>query len=329
MAGFDPTGAPPRSPRQPPDDLIQPFQIEGRAVRGRLVRLGRLVDEVLEPHDYPEPVATLLAEMVALAAVLSAALKYEGVFTLQTKGDGPVRLMVADVTSAGDVRGYAQFDAERLAALSAKPTAASAPVPRLLGAGHLAFTVDQGTHTERYQGIVELTGPTLVECVHHYFRQSEQLQAGIKLAVGREEQDHGGQDDDDGAAGWRAGALMLQRMPPDSGAPAAVLEESEEDWRRAMTLMASCSAAELLDPALAPNDLLYRLFHEDGVRVFAPGSLRAACRCSRERVERVLRSMPRSEIEELKVDGAVVVTCEFCSSTYRLSDADLDRLYGA
>lgn len=319
MARLDFTGEP-RSPRQPPDDLIQPFQIEGRAVRGRLVRLGPLVDEILHRHAYPDPVAALLAEMVALAAVLSAALKFEGVFSLQTKGDGAIRLMVADVTSAGDVRGYAQFDDEQLAAASADPATASAPVPHLLGSGYLAFTVDQGPHTERYQGIVELSGGTLVDCVHHYFRQSEQLQADIKLAVGREARTDGG------GLGWRAGALMVQRMPP-AGAPATVAEEAEEDWRRALALTASSTPGELLDPALAPNDLLYRLFHEDGVRVFAPGTLRAACRCSRERVERVLRSMPRGEIETLKVDGAVVVTCEFCNDSYRFSDEDLDRLY--
>jgi molecular chaperone Hsp33 len=320
MAGLDQSGGN-MPPRPAPDDMIQPFQIEGKAVRGRLVRLGPLVDEVLDRHNYPEPVAALLAEMVALAAVLAGALKYEGVFTLQTKGDGPIRLMVADVTSTGDIRGYAQFDAEKLAAVEAAPAAGS-PVPRLLGSGYLAFTVDQGADTERYQGIVELVGATLVDCVHHYFRQSEQLQAGIKLAVGREARS-------DGGSGWRAGALMVQRMPPEGGVPELAADDADEDWRRALIFMASSTSTELLDPALAPNDLLFRLFHEDGVRVFAPGSLRAACRCSRERVERVLQSLPRSEIEDLKDDGAVVVTCEFCNDDYRFSEEDLDNLYDA
>jgi molecular chaperone Hsp33 len=231
------------------------------------------------------------------------------VFTLQTKGDGPIRLMVADITSGGDVRGYAQFDAERLAKLGE----GSFSVPRLLGAGYLAFTVDQGPHTERYQGIVELTGATLADCVHHYFRQSEQLDSVVKVAAGR------------AAGGWRAGALMLQRLPPAAGAA----DEVEDGWRRALAFMASSTEEELLDERLAPNDLLYRLFHEDGVRVFAQSSLRAGCRCSRERVERVLRSLPADEIEGFKIDGLITVTCEFCSARYEFSDSQVAALKDA
>ncbi|MEX2009857.1 MAG: Hsp33 family molecular chaperone HslO, partial [Dongiaceae bacterium] len=233
--------APPAGPApQSPADLIQRFQIEGRPVQGRLVRLGPLIDDVLGRHDYPEPVAALLGEMLTLAVLLSGFFKYEGVFTLQTKGDGPVRLMVADVTSDGAVRGYAQFDVARLDAIAARPAPS---LPRLLGAGYLALTVDQGMHSERYQGIVELTGATLVDCVHHYFRQSEQLQTAIKLSVVGD------------VGRWRAGALMLQRLPSPAD---AVSEDDEDAWRRALILMSGTSAGELCDPELAPNDLLYR-----------------------------------------------------------------------
>jgi molecular chaperone Hsp33 len=298
----------------PLDDLIQPFKLEGQAVRGRLVRLGPLLDVILHRHRYPDAVAALLAEMLVLAATLAGALKYEGVFTLQTKGDGPVRLMVADVTSGGDLRAYAQFDSERLATVLAASPATVPSVPKLLGAGHLAFTVDQGVHTERYQGIVELAGATLADCVHHYFRQSEQLEAAVKIAAGRTPD-----------AGWRAGALMLQRLPPEAGAA----DEVEDGWRRGLALMASSTESELLDPALAPNDLLYRLFHEDGVRVFTPSAVRAGCRCSRERVERVLRSFPAEEVRSLMVDGRVVATCEFCSSVYTFSEDEIAALIRA
>jgi molecular chaperone Hsp33 len=294
------------------DDLIQPFKLESQAVRGRLVRLGPLVQSVLDRHRYPEHVATLLAEMLALAAALAGALKYDGVFTLQTKGDGPIRLMVADVTSGGDVRGYAQFDTERLAAVGAAAEGSSLSVPRLLGAGYLAFTVDQGQHTERYQGIVELTGATLAECVHHYFRQSEQFEAAIKLAAGRSAPD----------GSWRAGALMLQRLPPEGGAA----EDVEDGWRRALAFMASSTTEELIDPDLPPNDLLYRLFHEDGVRVFRFAALQPGCRCSREAVERVLRSLRVEEIDTLKVDGRIFVTCEFCSARYDFSEDEIATL---
>jgi molecular chaperone Hsp33 len=306
-------GRPARSRAAVPDDLIQPFKIEGQAVRGRLVRLGPLIHTVLDRHQYPPEVAELLGEMVALAAGLAGALKYDGVFTLQTKGDGPVRLMVADVTSEGDVRGYAQFDAERLAAVTSAAGGGSLSVPKLLGAGYLAFTVDQGSHTERYQGIVELTGATLADCVHHYFRQSEQLDSVVKVAAGR------------ATGGWRAGALMLQRLPPAPGAA----DEVEDGWRRALAFMASSTEAELLDERLGPNELLYRLFHEDGVRVFTQAKLRPGCRCSRERVERVLRSLPVAELESFKIDGLIIVTCEFCSARYEFSDGQIAALKDA
>jgi molecular chaperone Hsp33 len=299
-------------PQRPtaPDDLIQPFKIEGQAVRGRLVRLGPLIDAVLDRHQYPPVVAELLGEMVALAAALAGALKYDGVFTLQIKGDGPIRLMVADVTSDGDVRGYTQFDADRVASVVRTGNGGSLSVPKLLGAGYLAFTVDQGSHTERYQGIVELTGATLADCIHHYFQQSEQLDAAVKVAAGR------------APGGWRAGALMLQRLPPS----AAAADEVDDGWRRTLAFMASSTPEELLDAQLAPNDLLYRLFHEDGVRVFATADLRAGCRCSRERVERVLRSLPDDDLETFKIDGLISVTCEFCSASYAFTDAEVAAL---
>ena len=296
-------------PDSHPDDIVQPFQIDPFRLRGRLVRLGPALDQVLTRHDYPVPVATLLGEAIALAITLSGALKYDGVFTLQTKGDGPIRLLVADVTTAGAVRGYAQFDAAKLAQLG--PDVGSS-VPRLLGAGYLALTVDQGEHTERYQGIVALEGATLAECVHHYFRQSEQVEAGIKVAVGQRR-------DPDGQLRWRGGTLMIERLPKDGGADTA-REAEDEGWRRAMVLMATGTSEELLDPDLRPEALLFRLFHEDGVRVYRPHALTAQCRCSRERVERMLTALPPRDLVDLAVDGKLVVTCEFCNATYSFDE---------
>jgi molecular chaperone Hsp33 len=302
------------------DDLILPFRTDAHALRGRLVRLGPAVDAILSRHLYPEPVAALLGEALALAALLAATLKYDGVFTLQTKGDGPVSLLVADVTSAGALRGYAQVDRERLKAALARPGPEPAhdPVPRLLGAGYLAFTVDQGPATDRYQGIVELAGATLGECIHHYFRQSEQLQAAINLAVGRVAAG--------GTARWRAGALMIQRLPEGRGADS---EAEEEGWRDAAAMVASCTRAELLDPALPPDRLLYRLFHRGGVRAHRARPLADSCRCSRQRVERMLRCLPARELEELKVDGRLVVTCEFCNRGYGFPEGEIARLHTA
>ncbi len=303
------------------DDLVQPFQIDNSGLRGRLVRLGPVLDEILTRHAYPEPVALMLGEAIALAAALAGALKYEGVFTLQTKGDGPIRLLVADVTSAGAVRGYAQYDEEKLAkALAAAPGGATGigdSVPRLLGAGHLAFTVDQGEHTDRYQGIVELQGATLAECAHHYFRQSEQVEAGLKVAVAR-------LPESDGTAHWRGGSLMIQRLPPEGDA--GKRDAAEDGWRRAVILMSSSTSRELVDPDLAPEALLFRLFHEDGVRAYRRHDLVARCRCSRERVETVLRMMPADELATMQIDGHILVTCQFCSAVYDFDQGEVAAL---
>lgn len=293
---------------QAADDLVQPFQIEPFALRGRLVRLGPAIDTILTRHAYPDPVAIMLGEAITLAVALAGALKYDGIFTLQTKGDGPIKLMVADVTTAGAIRGYAQFDTARLAAA----TSAGAPVPQLLGAGYLALTVDQGEHTDRYQGIVELQGRTLAECVHHYFRQSEQVEAALKVAVARI-------PDQDNVARWRAGALMIQRLPRESFTQER--EDEDEAWRRAAIFMSSSTSAELVDRDLAPEALLFRLFHEDGVRAHAPHALVARCRCSRQRVETMLRALSPEDVNDMKIDGKVIVTCEFCSTVYPF-DAD-------
>ena len=309
------------------DDIVQPFQIEAQAIRGRLVRLGPLVDGVLSRHAYPEPVATLLGQTLALTASLAGAFKYDGVFSLQTKGTGPVTMLVADVTSKGEVRGYARFDAEKLAQAEssrAEGHGAQGVVPRLLGTGYLAFTVDQGANTERYQGIVELQGSELVDCIHHYFRQSEQLDAVFKLAVGRVERETG-------QAGWRAAGLMLQRLPLTGGEGGAALFEAaqefqEDGWRRALVMMGSATNAELLDPSLGPHDLLYRLFHEDGVRVFRQRPLRAGCRCSEERVAMVLRALSPAELRDMTVDGRVTVVCQFCMREYVYDESAISAL---
>jgi len=299
----------------PGDNLVLPFQIDPHGLRGRVVRLGDALDAILTRHDYPEQVAQLLGEAIVLAAGLAATLKYDGVFTLQTKGDGPVSMMVADVTTEGAMRGYAQVDRGKLTKSLARPGPAveAGPVPRLLGAGYLAFTVDQGADTERYQGIVELNGATLSDCIHHYFRQSEQFQAAINLAVGQVEAPHGGRT-------WRGGALMIQRLPDARGADS---EDAEEGWRNSMVMMASSTRRELLDRSLAPETLLLRLFHESGVRVYSERHLIDQCRCSRGRVIGMLRGLPRDDLEPLKIDGRFVVTCEFCNRQYPIDEAEL------
>ena len=296
------------------DDLSRPFQVERAGVRGRLARLGPTVDTILQRHDYPNSVATLLGQAIALTSVLAGALKFDGVFSLQAKGDGAIRMLVVDYVSPGALRGYAQFDADMLRDLEDADASDQAPVPRLMGSGYLAFTVDQGTEADRYQGIVPLEGATLGDCAHKYFRDSEQVQSAIRLASARV---------DNGAGGsvWRAGGLMVQRLP--EGDPALLArgveidpEEWEEDWRRAVTLLATARDSELLDPELSADALLYRLFHEEGIRVFRDINLDFGCRCSRTRAERVLEALSDDALEDLTVDGKLEVTCEFCNAIY-------------
>ena len=302
------------------DNVIQNFKLESSYLRGRSVRLGTVLDDVLDAHAYPEPVAHLVAETMTLALLLSSMLKYEGVFTLQTKGDGPVSMLVADVTSGGQVRGCASFDAERLqhaqeqiGALSAVESAEN-HLAQYLGKGYIAFTVDQGTNTARYQGIVELKGSSLISCVQHYFNQSEQIGTGIQMAVGRR------------GESWRAGAIMLQHMPEDAKNPEAGMGNvREDDWRRAMILLDTCTEDELLAPNLHSNILLTRLFHEEGVRVYRPLNVVKGCRCDESKVEGIIAQLSDDDIEYMTVDGRIVMRCEFCSRDFVF---DLEKIRG-
>ncbi|MFA6279754.1 MAG: Hsp33 family molecular chaperone HslO [Bdellovibrionales bacterium] len=290
-------------------DAVLPFQLEGSALRGRFVRLGGSIDTILRQHDYPLPVARLLAEMTALAAALGTAMKYEGVFTIQTKTDGAVRMMVADVTSDGAVRAYAQFDEAAVAEASAKEGGS------LLGRGHLVLTLDQKLGEERYQGVVQVEGDDLTQAFQLYFKQSEQIPTGLVVAAHRDE-----------AGVWQAGCLMIQRMPREGGLAVMPATDTaiEDDWLRAMALMQTCSPDELTDPSLAAPDLLFRLFHEEGVRVYEPLALRHECRCSRDKIAGVLEGMPPDELKAMAQDeGHIAATCQFCSKTYRFGVDEL------
>jgi molecular chaperone Hsp33 len=263
--------------------------------------MDSVLDIILQQHAYPRAIG------------LASALKYEGVFTLQAKGDGAVRLLVADVTSDGGVRAFAQFDKDKMG----DEQSAVADV-NLLGKGFLAFTCTLAGQEDRYQGIVTLEGGTLSEAVQHYFRQSEQVPTGITAAASRDAQGH-----------WHGGCLLLQRMPREGGINVESNTPEAEDWTRAMIVMGTCTPQELTDPELPPNTLLFRLFHEEGVRVYDPQPLRHQCRCTQARVEAMLRALPRDEIEHLTVNGKLTVTCEFCNRSYAYDEAARQTLFAA
>jgi len=296
-------------------DLILPFQLEEANLRGRLVRLSTTYDETIRNHGYPEPVSQLLGECLALAAILAGALKYDGLFTLQIQSDGPISLMVVDIASSGDLRATARFDETRLAKAEKQE---GGDVPRLLGKGQLVFTVDQGADMDRYQGMVALTGETLADCAGEYFTQSEQIETDIEL-VARP----------NAPSGPVAAALMIQRMPGEVTNHQATdaLDEAEESWGRAVVLLKSVTTEELTDVELAPQDLLYRLYHQDGVMAYPAKPLAFKCRCSRDKVKSTLASFPKAEVAELKEEGRITVTCQFCGLDYLFEEAEVDTLH--
>ena len=306
----------------PDDDLVLPFRTVRSDVVGRVIRLGSVVDTVLSRHAYPEPVSHALGEALALTAMLGSALKVQAKLILQTKTDGPLDLLVADFVAPGKVRGYASFDKTDAGLAEAKGRGDQGA---LLGKGHMAMTIDPGSDKDRYQGIVPLEGEPLVDAAHTYFRQSEQLPTFIRLAVAR----HYGPARGEGQRmwGWRAGGLMIQQLPREGGKReerAASEDDDEENWNRARHLAATVEDHELLDPTLSPERLLYRLFHEEGVKVTPTTALAAECRCSRERIHGYLRQFGAAELEDMREpDGGFTVTCEFCSRKYRFSSTDI------
>ncbi len=305
------------------DECILPFEVAALDQRGRVVRLGPALDQILSAHDYPPPVAKILAEGVALAVLLGTSLKFDGRFILQTQTDGPVQMLVIDFVTPGNVRACARFDAERVAA-AAESGQDSAGA--LIGHGHLAMTIDQGPDMNRYQGLVALAGNGLEEAAHEYFLRSEQIPTRVRLAVAEEL-----------TAGldglrhrWRAGGILLQFLPrqpermrqpdldPGDAPEGTTLQPIAEDeaWVEGRSLIQTVTDIELIDPALSSERLLYRLFHERGVRVFNAQPVLAKCTCSRDGVAAMLNSFSQDDREHMVENGRISVTCEFCSSTY-------------
>lgn len=291
----------------PDDSHVQTFHLQTANLRGRLVRLSGVLSDILSPFNYPEPVEKLVSETVVLTTLLSSMLKYEGIFILQAQGNGPVTRLVSDITSQGEIRANAGYDAEKLSAL----TSESPTIQDLMGEGYLAFTVDQGEFSERYQGIVKLEGNSLQDSIHHYFSQSEQIGTAIRMAVKK---------DENGL--WRAGAIMLQHMPDHANIPQDAKPVSE-NWNRGQILLQTCKDEELLDPRLHDDTLLFRLFHEEGVVVYPAQKIRKVCRCSLDKIQRVVSQLKPEDIADIVVDGKITMTCEFCNTHYSIDPAEI------
>lgn len=282
------------------DDTVATFTIDGAPVRGRYARLGAgTIDPIICRHAYPRPVALLLGEALTLVALIGSLLKTQGKLTIQAEGDGPVPLIVAEYRADGGVRGYARVMDTDLGDERRAPA-------DLIGAGALTLTLDQGPDMDQMQGVVPLEGDTLAQCAELYFDVSEQTPTRILLAVGEEMTADGSH--------WRSGGALIQRVAGDEARGF-----TEEDWSRAQILLASMTDAELLDPSLSTEQALFRLFHEDGVRMAAPQELEDRCTCDRDRLAALLKRFTAEELVDLvEPDGKLHARCQFCARLYLL-----------
>ena len=314
------------------DDTILPFQLDRSNIRGRVARIDRTLDQILEQHRYPMAVSSLVADAVMLTALIGQAVKLRWKFSLQIRGDGPVRLIATDYYAPeadgapARMRAYAAYDRDAL------PETGIAEPFLLLGGGIFAVTIDQGPDMSPYQGMTPLTGGSLAACAETYFAQSEQLATRFHALAALSEIP--GE-----APHWRAGGLMLQQMPDDGGivpdAPSgedglmtaddvAAMGSGEEDWTRANHLMQTVETTELIGPHLAMEGLLVRLFHEETPRVYEPQAIEFGCTCSAERVEAAMAAYSPEDIAGMTTaDGKVTADCQFCSARYEFNPADL------
>ncbi|MCR9127905.1 MAG: Hsp33 family molecular chaperone HslO [Alphaproteobacteria bacterium] len=304
------------------DDCVASFQLEGRPVRGRVVRLAETADLLLGAHDYPVSVARLVGEAALLAVLIGDSLKFDGKLIIQAsgpsshgkqvEGEGPVAFVVADFVPGEGVRGYAKYDAERVRTLEAA-TGSAVGAQMLLGGGHFAMTVDPGPGMERYQGVTAIEGESLAEAAEHYFAQSEQVPSRLKLAVGRY---HDGTKER-----WRAGGALIQRIAADE-----TRGETDGDFDHARALFDTLGDDELIDPTLSVGRVLYRLFHEEGVRLEDVRPAPRRCACTQERLAELLARFNTSDREHMSDEtGEVVMTCEYCNQEWRFSAAEIDQ----
>ncbi|MEL7150532.1 MAG: Hsp33 family molecular chaperone HslO [Pseudomonadota bacterium] len=311
------------------DDTVLPFQLDRTGTRGRVARLDGVLQAVLSQHSYPAPIEALIAEATLLTALIGQTIKLRWKLSLQVRGDGPARLIATDYfgpSSDGKparMRAYASFDETRLSD-SADPFSQ-------IGNGYFAVLIDQGDGMVPYQGITPIAGGSLSACAETYFAQSEQLPTRFAMSFGKSQQP--GED-----IHWRAGGIMLQQMPdasPEmqgggSGEDGLLIaedvlgEEDFEAWSHVNILLDSAEEIELIGPTVQPTDLLLRLFHQDGPRVFDPQSVHFGCTCSPERVRESLSIYSAKDIAHMTTDeGIVTADCQFCGAHYEFDPETL------
>ncbi|MBL4647165.1 MAG: Hsp33 family molecular chaperone [Rhizobiales bacterium] len=312
--------------RAPGRDEVLPFAVEALDVHGRVVTLNDSLNDILARHQYPKSVSKLLAQAAALTIMLAASVKLEGRLTLQAQSDGAASLLVVDIRAEGGYRATAKFDESRVAEFDAS---GETEVGALLGKGTLAMTIEQGVYTNRYQGFVALDGGSLEEAAHEYFLRSEQIPTRIRLAVSEVLTRTDGEA---ASHAWQASGMMVQFLPQSSERLAqrdlpgdgvvdetylAGLPDEDDAWNEVRALIDTVADHELVDPELSSQRLLYRLFHESGVRVFDPESVEEGCSCAPEKVSNVLEQLsPEALAESITDKGDIDVKCDFCGRQY-------------
>jgi molecular chaperone Hsp33 len=289
----------------PSADFVLPFELPELGLRGRFIRLDSVSSRALSAHPLPEPAQRVLAEALVLAALLGSALKFEGRLSVQLKGNGPLDLLVTDyfagATPGGGLRGYARLDEQNFAA-GGQP----AKFAKLAGSGALAITIEPKKGAQTYQGLVPLSPDGLSASAETYFFQSEQLPTALRLSAGPTYRSGEGR-------GWRAGALMVQAVPGH----VADRDKTTDDWERISLFLKTLEDVELLDTAISAESVLWRLFHEDEVRVHPSQTLRFECSCQAENIRSVLGAYPVDELKDLPdPDGVIRTRCEFCATVY-------------
>ncbi|MBO6281244.1 MAG: Hsp33 family molecular chaperone HslO [Alphaproteobacteria bacterium] len=296
------------------NDKCISFNLDNNAFRGRIVRMDNVLKEVFANWVYPDNIAAAVAENTALGVLLASLMKFDGLFTLQLQGDGPLSVLVTDVTSAGKVRSCAKYDAKKIEEAQAlrKTEGEIEPAPHWLGHGNLIFTIDQGKKTDLYQGVVDLQGKNLAECALRYFKYSEQIDTHLQLYV---------QKTDDG---WKSAGILIQKMPTVGGKENETDEEKQtEIWNENKILTDSLKPEEIFDADLPLEDVLFRLFHEHQVRVVKENEYSFGCRCSREKLLNTLSAMKEDDINHMVENGKITATCNFCGQTYVFDKSEL------
>lgn len=296
-------------------DECTSFLINDGIYVGRICRLENVLKTIINKHGYVKNVSSALAETTALGVLLANALKFEGLFTLQLQGNGPVSTLVVDVTSSGQIRACANYDKERLERAFAlrKNEGNIEQTPHLLGTGTLAFTIDDGK-SNYHQGVVELQGKTLEECALRYFKKSEQIETKLKLFIEIPE------DENDS---WKAGGIILQRVP-EFGGKEVETKDLPELSNEVEILMNSLTKAELFDENLSLNEILYRLYHANNVASTKSNHYEFACRCSREKLLKTLRGFKEEELTSmLDENSKITAKCGFCSENYEFTIGEI------